>query len=76
MRQPYPEANPKDGRPLGAQVMQGNLCKHKWILTQRIPTVGYYSNGVNGKKQYVDLEFVCPECGKIKIYTRRVDIND
>ena len=76
MKQPYPEANKKDKRPLGACVMQPIACKHEFILTQRIPDVGYYSQGANGKKEWVDLEFVCPLCGELKTYTKKVGKND
>jgi len=50
-------------------------CEHEFILTQRIPDVGYYSEGFGGKKDLVDLEFVCPKCGEIKCYTKNVSSN-
>lgn len=51
---------------------QNNLsCKHKFILTQRIPEIGYYSNLPDGKKELVDLEFVCPFCGEVRCYIEK-----
>ena len=47
-------------------------CKHKWILTQRIPEIGYYSQRAGGEKQWADFEFVCPECGESKHYNINV----
>ena len=79
MKQPYPEPKPGSPRPLGACVIQDIIpevyeCNHKWILTSRIPDCGGYTNGVNGKDKFADFEFVCPECGEIKVYTKLLNI--
>lgn len=47
--------------------------KHNWILTQRIPEIGYYSQRANEKKEYVDFEFTCPDCTLCKRFTKKVE---
>ncbi len=73
--QPYPESDKNNKRPLGAHVIQPTPCNHEFILTQRIPEVGYYSQSADTKKEWVDLEFVCHKCGEIKCYTKKVSFN-